>query len=94
MLRLPEQEALKAEALKSATTALDSPFGSVSSFSSEDYCGEKCVPAMFGVGVAPAHEEPRSGSNNSAHESTSGHSTNYGSGHLIRVFRDIGRIFS
>ena len=53
-----------------------------------------CVPAMFGVGVAPAHEEPRSGLNNSAHESTSGRSTNYGSGHLIRVFRDIGRIFS
>ena len=25
---------------------------------------------------------------------TSGRSTNYGSGHLIRVFRDIGRIFS
>jgi hypothetical protein len=49
---------------------------------------------MFGVGVAPAHEEPRSGSNNSAHESTSGRSTPYGSGHLIRVFRDIGRIFS
>src|SRR6516162_3512828 len=55
---------------------------------------ERCVPAMFGVGVAPAHEEPRSGLNNSAHESTSGRSTNYGSGHLIRVFRDIGRIFS
>src|SRR5262245_3816085 len=49
---------------------------------------------MFGVGVAPAHEEPRSGSNNSAHESKSGRSTSYGSGHLIRVFRDIGRIFS
>jgi hypothetical protein len=49
---------------------------------------------MFGVRVAPAHEEPRSGSNNSEHESTSGRSTNYESGHLIRVFRDIGRIFS
>jgi hypothetical protein len=49
---------------------------------------------MFGVRVAPAHEEPRSGLNNSEHESTSGRSTNHGSGHLIRVFRDIGRIFS
>src|SRR6516164_8204500 len=52
------------------------------------------VPAMFDVGVAPPHEEPRSGSSSSAHESTSGRSTNYGSGHLIRVFLDIGRIFS
>jgi hypothetical protein len=51
-------------------------------------------PAMFGVRAAPAHEEPRSGSNNSEHESTSGRSTNYGSGHLIRVFRDIGCTFS
>src|SRR5262249_24389441 len=54
----------------------------------------RCAPAMFDVGVAPPHEEPRSGSSSSAHESTSGRSTNYGSGHLIRVFRDIGRIFS
>src|SRR5215813_12407930 len=54
----------------------------------------RCVPAMFDVGVAPPHEEPRSGSSSSVHESTSGRSTNYGSGHLIRVFRDIGRIFS
>src|SRR5262244_876123 len=54
----------------------------------------RCVPAMFDVGVAPPHEEPRSGSSSSAHESTSGRSTNYGSGHLIRAFRDIGRIFS
>jgi len=81
--------------IRNQTTCLDTPFGSVSSFSSADYCERgKCVPAMFGVGVAPAHEEPRSGSNNSAHEPTSGRSTNYGSGHLIRVFRDIERIFS
>jgi hypothetical protein len=53
----------------------------------------RCVPAMFDVGVAPPHE-PRSGSSSSAHESTSGRSTNYGSGHLIQVFRDIARIFS
>jgi hypothetical protein len=52
------------------------------------------VPAIFGVRVAPARDEPRTGSNNSERESTSGRSTNYGSGHLIRVFRDIGCIFS
>jgi hypothetical protein len=71
------------------------PFGSASSFSSADYCerGSR-VPAMFGVGVAPAHEEPRSGSSSSAHESTSGRSTNYGSGHPTPVFRGIGRIVS
>ena len=43
--------------------------------------------------IAPAHEEPRNESNNKAHE-PSGRSTRYGSGHLIRVFRDIGHIFS
>jgi hypothetical protein len=52
------------------------------------------VRVMVGVRAAPAHEGPRNGSNNSGREPTSGHSTNYGSGHLIRVFRDIGRIFS
>jgi hypothetical protein len=52
------------------------------------------VSATFGVRVAPAHDEPRSGPNNSKRVSTSGRSTKYGSGHLIRVFRDIGRIFS
>ena len=65
------------------------------SFSSGDCCEVgRCVLAIFGVRVAPAHDEPRNGSNNSERESTSGRSTNYGSGHLIRVFRDIGRIFS
>jgi hypothetical protein len=49
---------------------------------------------MFGVRVVPAHAEPRNGSNNSEHGSTSGHPTAYGSGHLIPVFRDTGRIFS
>ena len=44
--------------------------------------------------IAPAHEGPRNESNNKAHEPTSGRSTHYGSGHLIRVFRDIGHIFS
>src|SRR5215467_15335019 len=44
--------------------------------------------------IAPAHEGPRNESNNKPHEPTSGRSTRYGSGHLIRVFRDIGHIFS
>src|SRR5262249_20617908 len=44
--------------------------------------------------IAPAHEGPRSESSNNAHEPTSGRSTHYGSGHLIRVFRDIEHIFS
>jgi len=43
---------------------------------------------------APARNELRNGSNKSEREPTSDRSTNYGSGHLIRVFRDIGRIFS
>jgi hypothetical protein len=43
---------------------------------------------------APARKELRNGSNKSEREPTSDPSTNYGSGHLIRVFRDIGRIFS
>jgi len=44
--------------------------------------------------IAPAHEGPRNESNNKAHEPTNGRSTHYGSGHLIRVFRDIVHIFS
>src|SRR6516165_1673384 len=44
--------------------------------------------------IAPAHKGPRNESNNKAHEPTSGRSTRYGTGHLIRVFRDIGHIFS
>jgi len=58
------------------------------SFSSADCAREE------GAYVAGPHDEPRSGSNNSERESASGRSTNYESGHLIRVFRDIGRIFS
>jgi hypothetical protein len=65
------------------------------SFSSADCCERRrCVPAKFDVRVAPARDEPRSESNNSDRGPTSGRSTNYASGHLIRVFRDIGRIFS
>src|SRR6516165_1603433 len=44
--------------------------------------------------IAPAHEGPRNESNNKAHEPTSGRSTRYGRGHLIRVSRDIRHIFS
>ena len=67
----------------------------VTPFSPEDWCeiGSR-VPAILGVRVAPAGDEPRTGSNNSERVSTSGRSTNYGSGHLTRVFRDIGRISS
>ena len=65
------------------------------SFSSADRCERRrCVPAISDVRVAPAHGQPRSRSNNSERGSTSGRSTNYGSGHLILIFRDIGRIFS
>jgi hypothetical protein len=67
-------------------------FGPVSS---ADCCERrKCVAEIFAVRDAPAHDEPHSGPNNSEREPTSGRSTKYGSGHLIRVFRDIGRIFS
>src|SRR5262245_23757395 len=52
------------------------------------------VQVWSGRRIAPAHEGPRNESNNQAHEPTSGRSTRYGSGHLIRVFRDIGHIFS
>src|SRR5262249_7723612 len=49
----------------------------------------------FGAGVVSLqHEGPRSESSNNAHEPTNGRSTHYGGGHLIRVFRDIGHIFS
>ena len=44
--------------------------------------------------IAPTHEAPRNGSNNKPHEPTSDRSTRCGSGPLIRVFRDIGHIFS
>src|SRR5262245_54792717 len=71
------------------------PVRNGSSFSSADHCERRrLVPAIFAVRVVPAHDEPRSGSNNIGRESTSGRSTNYGSEHLIRVFRDIGHIFS
>jgi hypothetical protein len=53
-----------------------------------------CGPAIFGVHVALAHDELRTGPNSTERESTSSRSTGYGSGPLIRVFRDIGRIFS
>src|SRR5262245_3753635 len=46
------------------------------------------------LAFASSHDQPRSGPNNSERESTSGRSPNYGSGRLIQVFRDIGRIFS
>jgi hypothetical protein len=47
-----------------------------------------------GLCIAPTCEGPRNTSNNSAHGPTSGPSTIYENGHLIRGLRDIGRIFS
>ena len=44
--------------------------------------------------IAPTRDGPRNESNNRAHEPTSGRSTHYASGHLIRVFRGTGHIFS
>src|SRR3954470_9283336 len=44
--------------------------------------------------IDPAREELRNASNKNEHEPTSDRFTNYANGHLIRVFRDIGRIFS
>src|SRR5215472_8033383 len=44
--------------------------------------------------IAPAHEAPRNEPNDKPHEPTSDRSTHCGSEHLIRVFRDIGHIFS
>jgi hypothetical protein len=44
-----------------------------------------CTSDVWAFRVAPAHEEPRSGSNNSEHDSTIDRSTNYGSGHLNRI---------
>ena len=44
--------------------------------------------------IAPTREGPRNELSNRAHDSTSGRSTHYASGHLIRVFHGIGHIFS
>jgi hypothetical protein len=54
----------------------------------------ECASDVRSRGIAPARKELRNGSSKSKRESTIGRSTNYGSEHLIRVFRDIGRIFS
>jgi hypothetical protein len=62
---------------------------------SADCCERrKCVAAIFAVRDALAHDEPHSGPNNSEREPAQGPFHKYGSGHLIRVFRDIGRISS
>jgi hypothetical protein len=64
-------------------------------FNSADcYERGRCVSAIVGVRVAPAHDEPRNELNSTERESTSGRSTNSGSAHLIRVFHDIGRTVS
>jgi len=65
------------------------------SFRSAECCERgRCVPAIVGVRVALAHDELRIVQNNSERESTSGRSTDCGTGHLIRAFHDIGRMFS
>jgi hypothetical protein len=46
---------------------------------------------LHSAGFLPEVCQP---SNNSAHDPNSGRSTHYGCGRLIRVFRDIGRMFS
>src|ERR1700757_2645482 len=81
-------------AFKSATTPSVRPFWHHSALRTVARERERACTSDGCRRAAPAHEGPRNGSNNSVHESTSGHSTNYGSGHLIRVFRDIGCIFS
>src|SRR5262249_61903367 len=54
----------------------------------------ECASDLHSRRIAPARKELRNGSSKSEREPTKAHSTNCGSGHLIRVFRDIGRIFS
>src|SRR5215831_16991214 len=55
---------------------------------------EECASDLHSRRIAPARKELCNGSSKSEREPTKAHSTNCGSGHLIRVFRDIGRIFS
>ena len=91
--RRKKSPALGGAGVKGAGVGLSRLLTHLNLFSSVDYCARgTCVPAI--VRVAPAHDEPRSGPNNSERESTSGRSTDYGSGHLIPVFRGIGRMFS
>src|SRR5262249_42651466 len=56
----------------------------------------ECVPATFGAGVISLQlMKGLAMSRTIKHMNpTSGRSTRYGSGRLIRVFRDIGHIFS
>jgi hypothetical protein len=59
-------------------------------------CGERagCASDARWRRIAPARKELRNGSNKSEREPTSGHSTNYGSAHLVPASPDIGRTFS
>jgi hypothetical protein len=79
-------------AFKSATTPLVTPYWSHSALRTA--ASEEGVYQRYLAFASLQLIEPGSGSNNSERESTSGRSTNYGSGDLNRVFRDIGRIFS
>src|SRR5262245_58559196 len=59
-------------------------------------CSERgrYVPAIFWAFASLQLMTSLAASRTIANVNPPGHSTNYGSGHLIRVFRDIGRIFS
>src|SRR5262249_25943257 len=60
-------------------------------------CGgpEECASDLHSLRICSISErELRNGSSKSERAPTNAHSTNCGNGHLIRVFRDIGRIFS
>ena len=61
-------------------------------FSSADWC--EVSRRADHLWLWHRHEELRNEQNNSAYEPPSSRSTPYGSEHLIRVFPDIGRIFS
>jgi hypothetical protein len=56
-------------------------------------CGERerCASDVRWHRIAPARKELRNGSNKSEREPTSGRSTDYGSGHPVQAFHDIGR---
>jgi hypothetical protein len=55
---------------------------------------ERCASDVRWHRIAPARKELRNGSNKSEREPTSGRSTDYGSGHPVQAFHDIGRTFS
>ena len=63
------------------------PFDGFRSVSSVDCCERGGIGAVW-LHIAPTREELRNESNKSEHDPTSDRSTNYGSGRLIRAFRE------